>query len=127
MHWVFNFDNGRSPCRVNHASAAVGPAIFSFGGYCQQLKLKALKEKTPIEVHVLNTLTCKWTKRTEPKPGDAQYDLTPYFRYGHTCVTYEHMIYLFGGRADWPDGLDNQVYQYNPSKPVFPERYQKHF
>ncbi len=105
MHWIFNFGDGKSPCRVNQASAVVGACIFSFGGYCQQTAVAELKKKSPIDVNCLNTVTFKWTKRpavassSSSSSGDS--DVTPYFRYGHTCVTYNGLIYLWGGRADW--------------------------
>ena len=55
MHWVLNFGEGKSPCRVNHASAIIGEHVYTFGGYCQQADLKELRRKHPIDVHVLNT------------------------------------------------------------------------
>jgi hypothetical protein len=101
MHWVINFGDGKSPCRVNQASAVVGMNIYSFGGYCQQTAVAELKKKNPIDVNCLNTITLKWTKRSKPLENEIQYLYTPYFRYGHTCVAYNDLIYLWGGRADW--------------------------
>jgi hypothetical protein len=101
MHWIINFGDGKSPCRVNQASAVVGLHIYSFGGYCQQTAVIELKKKNPIDVNCLNTITMKWTKRPQPVEKDIQYLYTPYFRYGHTCVAHNDLIYLWGGRADW--------------------------
>lgn len=42
MNWITNFDNGKSPCRVNQAATTVGPYIYSFGGYCQQTTVSEL-------------------------------------------------------------------------------------
>jgi hypothetical protein len=100
MNWIINFENGKSPCRVNQAATPVGPFIYSFGGYCQQTTVSELKCYSPIDVHVLNTITFEWHKRPKPQIKDPQYQVTPYFRYGHTCVTYNDLIYLWGGRAE---------------------------
>ena len=112
---MINYKNGKSPCRVNQASAVIGVCIYSFGGYCQQISFKELKNKSPIDVHVLNTTTFKWHKRPVPNVDDPQHEKTPYFRYGHTCVSHSGFIYLWGGRTDWTNNLCNILYQYNPS------------
>ena len=118
MHFLietpFKKIKNQSPCRVNQASTVVDNLIYSFGGYCQQTTVFELKHKSPIDVHVLNTLTFKWHKRPVPKENEPEYTRTPYFRYGHTCVTYEGRIYLWGGRADWTNHLCNQIYVYEP-------------
>lgn len=114
MHWVINFNDGKSPCRVNQASAVIGFEIFSFGGYCQQTAVTELKKKHPIDVNCLNTITYKWTRRAYPQQDDIQYLYTPYFRYGHICVAYNNLVYLWGGRADWTNLLCNLLYCYNP-------------
>ena len=114
MHWILNFDNGKSPCRVNQAASQSGQFIYSFGGFCQQSTINDLKFYTPIDVHVLNTTTLKWYKRPKPQLKDQQYVVTPYFRYGHTCVTYSDKIYLWGGRADWTNSLCNTLFSYKP-------------
>jgi hypothetical protein len=115
MRWVVNFKNGKGPCRVNQASAVVGQCVYSFGGYCQQLSFTELKHRSPIDVHVLNTLTLRWTKRPVPdRPDHPQFALTPYFRYGHTCVSHRDLIYLWGGRTDWTNNLCNTLFVYNP-------------
>lgn len=115
MHWVLNFKNGKSPARVNHASASVGNYIYSFGGYCEQLSFYELKHSTPIDVYQLNTITLKWKKRPIPNNESEQFALTPYFRYGHTCVNYQDFVYLWGGRADWTNNLCNNLYKYDTS------------
>ena len=70
-------------------------------------------------MHVLNTLTLKWYSRQRPKLKEQQYLLTPYFRYGHTCVTYHGKIYLWGGRAEWSNVLCNTLYIYKPNKHIW--------
>lgn len=119
MHWIANFENGKSPCRVNQAAAAVGQFIYSFGGYCQHQTVNDLKFYSPIDVYVLNTLSFKWSKRPRPKIKEQQYLLTPYFRYGHTCCVYNGFIYLWGGRADWTNSLCNTLYSYDPNKHIW--------
>ncbi len=119
MHWITNFENGKSPCRVNQAAVAVGQFIYSFGGFCQQTTVNDLRFYSPIDVHVLNTLTLKWHSRPRPKLKDQQYLLTPYFRYGHTCVTYNGKIYLWGGRAEWTNVLCNNLFVYKPNKHIW--------
>ncbi|CAF1059137.1 unnamed protein product [Brachionus calyciflorus] len=115
MHWVLNLGQGKSPCRVNHASVSVGEYIYSFGGYSQQSTSTELKSRNPIDVHVLDTITLKWIKRSLPKETDSQYEQTPYFRYGHTCVQHKNLIYLWGGRSDWTNNLCNNLFKYDPS------------
>jgi hypothetical protein len=115
MRWILNYQNGKGPCRVNQASAVVGVCIYSFGGYCQHVANNELKRHSPIDVHVLNTLTFKWTKRPVPaSPHDPQYAVTPYFRYGHTCAVHDDKVYLWGGRTDWTNILSNTLYCYDP-------------
>lgn len=114
MRWIVNFNNEKSPCRVNQAASSVGKFIYSFGGYCQKTTVNDLKFYSPIDVYVLNTINFKWTKRPRPQLRDPQYLLTPYFRYCHTCVTYNDKIYLWGGRADWTNSLCNVLFSYNP-------------
>ncbi len=65
---------------------------------------------------VSRTVTFEWTLRPIPNDDDDQYTFTPYFRYGHTVVTYEPhgLIYLYGGRADWTDNLSADLYSYSP-------------
>lgn len=116
MHWILNFSNEKSPCRVNHATVAYEHYIFSFGGYCQQSTFFELKLKNPIDVHVLNTINFKWCKRPIPLESDSQFTQTPYFRYGHTCVLHDGLIYLWGGRSDWTNNLCNSLYSYDPSR-----------
>ena len=50
MHWTVHLEGG--PRRVNHAAAAVGPHVFSFGGYCTGESYGHWK---PIDCHILDT------------------------------------------------------------------------
>ena len=115
MRWILNYKNGKSPCRVNQASTVLGESIYSFGGYCQQISFTELKHPNPIDVHVFNTHTLKWKKRPLPTKDSPQYSQTPYFRYGHACVTYKEFIYLWGGRSDFTNNLCNTLFCYEPS------------
>jgi len=113
--WLKNSQNGRSPCRVNQASTVLGEHIYLFGGYCHELTNFELSTRNPIDVHVFNSQNLAWIKRPVPTKDDAQFSLTPFFRYGHTCVTYKDLIYLWGGRSHWSPSLDTNLYVYNPS------------
>ena len=116
MYWTHNFNESKSPCRVNQGSASIDHHIYSFGGYCQQKKFTELKNRSPIDVNILNTITFKWRALERPtREDDEQYAKTPYYRYGHSCVAYDRAIYLFGGRADWSNNLDNELYKFDPS------------
>lgn len=114
MHWVLNLGQGHGPCRVNHACVSIGYFIYSFGGYSSKSIKEALRNPSPIDVHVLNTIILKWSKRAIPNKSDPQYQHTPYFRYGHTCVEYNKLIYLWGGRSDWTNDLCSNLYEYEP-------------
>ncbi|CAF1582182.1 unnamed protein product, partial [Didymodactylos carnosus] len=57
--------------------------------------------------------TLRWYTLPIPSKEDEQYKLTPYRRYGHTCVLYNHKIYLWGGRNDGP-GACNKLYCFDP-------------
>ncbi len=61
-------------------------------------------------------MTLKWTKRPIPGVTSEQFRLTPYFRYGHTCVYNENdgLIYLWGGRSDGVRTLCNTLFAYDP-------------
>jgi N-acetylneuraminic acid mutarotase len=117
MHWIINFDNNKGPKRVNQACVGVKSKIYSFGGYSKETTTQFLKTKTPIDINCLNIQTLEWTQiPTVSNTNDPQYDQTPYFRYGHTCVNHNDIIYIWGGRADWTDLLCNNVFSYNPCK-----------
>ncbi|GFO17289.1 kelch domain-containing protein 3 [Plakobranchus ocellatus] len=93
LTWTVHLEGG--PKRVNHAAVAIGARIFSFGGYCNGEDYETTR---PIDVHMLNTVTLRWTLLPLPTEEEAQN--TPYQRYGHTAVEYEDMAYLWGGRND---------------------------
>lgn len=50
MYWTAHLEGG--PRRVNHAAAAVGELVYSFGGYNTG---ENYNEQRPMDVHVLNT------------------------------------------------------------------------
>lgn len=94
--WTVNLDGG--PRRVNHAAAAVGQRIFSFGGYCTGDNYRV---STPIDVFVLTTSDYRWSQVAKPKNGDPASNDWPFQRYGHTVSPHgDRYIYLFGGRND---------------------------
>jgi N-acetylneuraminic acid mutarotase len=93
----------------------VDEQIYLFGGYCHELTKFELSYRYPIDVHVFNSQTLAWTKRPVPTKDDPQFNFTPFFRYGHTCVTYKDRIYLWGGRSHWSHSLDTNLYVYYPS------------
>uniref|UniRef100_A0A182QQL7 Kelch domain-containing protein 3 n=1 Tax=Anopheles farauti TaxID=69004 RepID=A0A182QQL7_9DIPT len=98
MHWIVNLDGG--PRRVNHASVAVGDFIYSFGGYCTG---EDYHSHSAIDVHVLNTHNMRWSPipAAEDENGvPCKYPEVPFQRYGHTAVTFEQNVYLWGGRND---------------------------
>jgi len=107
MRWTHSVEGG--PRRVNHAAAAVGDLIFSFGGYCTGDNYK--DRRTPIDVFVLEASTLRWHAIAGPPQEDNDRDGEddgdfdeepewPYQRYGHTVAAYGNKIYLFGGRND---------------------------
>lgn len=53
MHWTVYLEGG--PRRVNHAAAAVGNLIYSFGGYCSSNVQQFSTPFEPIDVHIFNT------------------------------------------------------------------------
>lgn len=96
MRWIAHIQGG--PKRVNHAAAAVGHKIYSFGGYCTGGNSR---EYTSMDVHVLNTTTFRWTRHPVSDLPYFEYDdILPYKRYGHTAVLYKDKIYIWGGRND---------------------------
>lgn len=96
MYWIAHVDGG--PRRVNHTAVVVGDNIFSFGGYCSGDDYRSLR---PIDVHVLNTRTLRWSIVTPPiSEKHKAYPEVPFRRYGHTAVAYKHMVYMWGGRND---------------------------
>ncbi|RWS28739.1 kelch domain-containing protein 3-like protein [Leptotrombidium deliense] len=104
MYAIFSVDGG--PKRVNHAAAAVGHRIYSFGGHCSD---KDYNGSGPIDVHIFDTLSVRWLQ-IEYK-ADSTVTKTPLQRYGHTVVAYGDCIYLFGGRND--NGACNVLYKFD--------------
>lgn len=96
MYWITHLEGG--PQRVNHAAAAVGHKIYTFGGYCTGENSRLY---TSMDVHVLNTTTLRWIKHpVSDLPYFENDDILPYKRYGHTAVVYNDKIYIWGGRND---------------------------
>nr|CAD7588620.1 unnamed protein product [Timema genevievae] len=85
------------PRRVNHAAVCVGDRIYSFGGYCTG---ENYHKRKPIDVHILNTVTFRWTSLPVPRLLSAEGLDMPFQRYGHTVVALDNLIYLWGGRND---------------------------
>lgn len=106
MWWTVHIEGG--PRRVNHAAVAIGDRIFSFGGYCTG---DNYRDRRPIDVFVLNTLTYRWTEIPKPAEYDPALRNWPYQRYGHTVVAHEDSIYLFGGRND--EAACNVLYKFD--------------
>ncbi|CAG5114765.1 unnamed protein product, partial [Candidula unifasciata] len=104
--WTVRLEGG--PKRVNHAAVAIYNRIFSFGGYCTGEDYEMTR---PMDVHVLNTVTLRWTLL--PLPSTAK-DIsnTPFQRYGHTAVEYENNAYIWGGRND-SVGACNTLFRFN--------------
>ncbi|XP_059161103.1 kelch domain-containing protein 3-like [Physella acuta] len=94
LTWTIRLEGG--PKRVNHAAVTIGKRIFSFGGYCTG---EDYEKTRPMDVHVLNTVTLRWTLLPLPT-NDEDLRNTPYQRYGHTAVEYEDCAYIWGGRND---------------------------
>jgi hypothetical protein len=99
--WTHRLEN--APKRVNHASAAVGHIIYSFGGYC-----RGYESKRPIVVHSLDTNTLEWS--LVPYTYDSMDDI-PSNRFGHTVIADGYMIYLWGGRNY--DNACNVLFAFN--------------
>lgn len=68
--------NFPGPRRVNHASVAIGDHIYSFGGYCSGEDYRISR---PIDVHVLNTNTLRWSLLPMK---NQKYPQVPFQRYG---------------------------------------------
>ncbi|CAB3367743.1 Hypothetical predicted protein [Cloeon dipterum] len=103
MLWTVCLEGG--PRRVNHAAVPIGHMIFSFGGYCTGENYRLMR---PIDVHALNTITYRWT--TVPLQNTA---MAPFQRYGHTVVSFEGKVYLWGGRNDLR--ACNTLFCFNPA------------
>ncbi|KAL8611969.1 hypothetical protein ACOMHN_062598 [Nucella lapillus] len=104
-YWTVRLEGG--PRRVNHAAITAGLRIFSFGGYCSGEDYEQTK---PIDVHVLNTVTLRWTLLPPAKPEEKDY--VPYKRYGHTAVNYGDLAFIWGGRND-SDGACDTLFSFD--------------
>eukprot|EP00088_Acartia_fossae_P008534 TRINITY_DN14086_c0_g1_i3.p1 TRINITY_DN14086_c0_g1~~TRINITY_DN14086_c0_g1_i3.p1 ORF type:complete len:430 (-),score=43.45 TRINITY_DN14086_c0_g1_i3:185-1372(-) len=102
MRWSVHVEGG--PRRVNHAAVPIGDRIFSFGGFCTGGNYK---EKKPIDIFVLNTITYRWIQ-IDHLTADC---IWPFQRYGHTVVAYKEDIYLFGGRNN--ETSCNKLYRFH--------------
>ncbi|XP_017089188.2 kelch domain-containing protein 3 [Drosophila bipectinata] len=110
MLWTVHLDGG--PQRVNHAAVGVGDFIYSFGGYCTGYDYRY---NEPIDVHVLNAHTMRWSlvpQQCDEEGQPLKYPLVPFQRYGHTVVAYKEKIYIWGGRND--ENLCNALYCFDP-------------
>uniref|UniRef100_A0A0K8TG65 Kelch domain-containing protein 3 n=1 Tax=Lygus hesperus TaxID=30085 RepID=A0A0K8TG65_LYGHE len=112
MHWVAHISGAYSkgPKRVNHAAAAVGETIYTFGGYCTG-DLSMYHSKGLIDVHALSIHHLVWREIPRPAQDSEQYSLAPFQRYGHTAVAYGKNIYIWGGRND--EFACNQLFVFN--------------
>lgn len=95
MRWTVFLEGG--PRRVNHAAVAIGEKIYSFGGYCTG---EDYRDPRPMDVHILNTVSYRWSALPVPDPSDPQLGKVPFQRYGHTAVAYGEKAYIWGGRND---------------------------
>ncbi|KAK7874102.1 hypothetical protein R5R35_004646 [Gryllus longicercus] len=93
------------PPRFGHASAAVGPLVFTFGGYVPRRgdQLRALGSPLPpIEVFVFDTRSGE-SEALPPAPeGSEQFREVPRRRIGHSAVAFEGAIFVWGGVTEGP-------------------------
>ena len=77
--------------------------------------MKLVDSTESLNIYIFK-VTLKWTKRPIPELSSDQFNETPFFRYGHTCVYYEEhkLVYLWGGRSDFQLALCNKLFTYNP-------------
>lgn len=93
--------------KVNHASVLYEDFIYVFGGYCSG---EDFKSHQPIQVNRFNTRTMQWANLTSIYHYQVSRDV-PFDRYGHTVVSYQDKIYLWGGRDD--ESPCNKLYQFD--------------
>ncbi|KAI1284994.1 Kelch domain-containing protein 3 [Halotydeus destructor] len=105
MRWTLGLQG--APRRVNHAATAVDDCIYSFGGYCTG---EDYRFQRPIDVHQLDTNSLTW-KLVRYQLSETDKTSVPFQRYGHTVVSYNGFIILWGGRND--EGACNVVYIYD--------------
>ncbi|XP_071832428.1 kelch domain-containing protein 3-like isoform X2 [Apostichopus japonicus] len=107
--WTNHLDGG--PRRVNHAATSVGDFIFTFGGYCSGGDYAS---ERPIDGFAFNTNSLRWTT-LPPYMEDTEAVLrhTPYMRYGHSVITHNEKIFLWGGRNDII-GADPRLFCFDP-------------
>jgi len=109
LRWTIRLEGG--PRRVNHAAVAIGDKIYSFGGYCTG---EDYENTRPIDVHVLDTVTYRWSIVNTGRWVGAWERIIPYQRYGHTSVAWEDKAYIWGGRNDRA-GACNRLYSFDPA------------
>ncbi|KAJ1521454.1 hypothetical protein ONE63_003122 [Megalurothrips usitatus] len=97
MHWIAHVEGG--PRRVNHAATAVDHIIYTFGGFQTGAHYR---KSTPIDIHILNTVTFRWTRLGKPIVYKYKKSTcpVPFQRYGHSAVTYYRKIFIWGGRNE---------------------------
>ena len=93
-----------APDRVDHASAAVGHIIYSFGGYCNN----DVWTRRQIVVDSIDTNTLEWSSVAHTHDST---DDVPFNRFGHTVIADGYMIYLWGG-VNY-DSLCNVLFAFN--------------
>ncbi|GLH13653.1 uncharacterized protein GBIM_18180, partial [Gryllus bimaculatus] len=87
--------------RCGHASAAVGPLVFTFGGYSLVVDAHLSSENTslpPMEVFVYDTRSGESVELPTPAEGSEQYREVPRRRLGHSAVVFEDSIFVWGGQ-----------------------------
>ncbi|XP_077535868.1 kelch domain-containing protein 3-like [Haemaphysalis longicornis] len=100
--WTVRLEGG--PCRARHAAVAINDEVYSFGGFCTD---ELYSTRQPIDVHVLNTGTLRWTLI----PCQSNLECVPFQRYGHSVVACGDYAYLWGGRNE--DGACNILYRFD--------------
>jgi len=113
LRWTVRLEGG--PRRVNHAAVAIGDKIYSFGGYCTGEDYETTR---PIDVHVLDTITYRWSIVNTGRWVGAWEQIIPYQRYGHTSVAWDDKAYIWGGRNDRA-GACNRLYSFDPTSKVW--------
>ena len=84
--------------REGHSASVVGAHIYVFGGTWTDDDQNTIYFN---DLHRLDTLSLSWNR--PPCVGAA-----PIEREGHTAVTADHRVFIFGGT--WVDDDDNSIY-----------------